>query len=125
MQKISRMSSVCSWQGLLLLVITPFLTGCFEISKTRGQTQILIQERLEVEKQIPIYDQHIAYYQSQLHPGTKITGSADPYYDTLNAYLQKVDSALVDTKVKMAGRSAYLNILREESSRQHSLQPQP
>lgn len=125
MQKISRMSSVCSWQGFLLLVITPFLTGCFEISKTQGQTQILIQERLEVEKQIPIYDQHIAYYQSQLHPGTKITGGVDPYYDTLNAYLQKVESALVETKVKMAGRSAYLNILREESSRQHSLQPQP
>ena len=125
MQKISRMSSFCSWQAVLLLVITPFLTGCFEISKTQGQTQILIQERLEAEKQIPIYDQHIAYYQSQLHPGTKITGGVDPYYDTLNAYLQKVDSALADTKVKMAGRSAYLNILREESSRQHSLQPQP
>ncbi|GAA5138907.1 hypothetical protein GCM10023213_18670 [Prosthecobacter algae] len=125
MQKISPTSSNYPWQGFLLLVITPFLTGCFEISKTQGQTQVLIQERLEVEKQIPIYDQHIAYYQSQLHQGTKITGGVDPYYDTLNAYLQKVETALVETKVKMAGRSAYLNILREESSRQHSLQPQP
>jgi|GEM_PF-1948447 len=115
--------SISTWSRLSFFCFLPLLSGCFEISNLRGKEQVLLKERQELEAQIPIYDQHISYYKTLLPPGTNIVGDADPMYDTLNGYLQKVETELLDLKANMASTDAYLKILREETSREHTLQP--
>ncbi len=106
----------------MLLLVTPLLSGCFEVSNMHGQAQALNNERIELEKHVPIYDQHIAYYQGVLPDETKMNGGSGAYYQALEEHVQKVENELVDIKVNLARSSAQLKILRDESERQHSLQ---
>lgn len=109
---------------LLLLAATPMvLSGCFEISNARGKVQALAQERQAVSQDIAAYDKHIEYYKSLLPAGTQITGSSDPYYETLSGYLQRIENELAEVKVNMASADSYYKTLREETSRVRPLQP--
>lgn len=112
-----------TWKATLLLAITPFLTSCFELRQIQAETASLIQEKQEVDRLIPLYDQHIEYYRTQLPPTTvaKIGLNVDPFYPPLSEHVQKVEAELLDLKVNMASRNTYLQMLREESSRLHSL----
>lgn len=98
------------------------MTGCREVSLMRGQAKAMAQELRELESQIPIYDQHIAYYTGLLPQGVKITGATDLHYDSLKSYLDRQDTEIAAQKAKLASTHAYLQILREESARVSSIE---
>lgn len=107
---------------LLLAALLPGLTSCREVSLMRGQTEVLSRELRELEGQVHAYDQHIAYYTAQLPQGVKITGSTDVHYDSLQTYLDRQDTELAAQKAKLASTHAYLQILRDETTRVSSLE---
>lgn len=113
-----------SWQHIVGLVAVPLLlTGCFEISEARGKVQALAQERATISNDMAAYDKHIEYYKSIVPEATQIQPNKDPLYESLNGYLQRIETELANVKTKMADSDIYLKTLREEAARVRSLQP--